>query len=210
MTGQPALLTLAVVMVAGPQIISATFLATSQRARSSSLSYILGVGLAVTINTTIVYYVARGAGAATKSQNTSSGNHVVDLVIIALLVVLLVHVYLNRKNMQPPKWMARLQTASPRFAFGLGFVLFLVMPTDIITEITAGMFQAARKAPWSHLLPFIGVTLFLVAIPLLLLFVLGHRATVVLPKVREWMTTSSWIVSEIVILLFLGITLSNL
>jgi high-affinity Fe2+/Pb2+ permease len=210
MNPEPAILPLALVMIAGPQIISATFLATSERARPASVAYITGVTLAVTLGVTIAYYVARAAGAATNTANTSSGNSTVDLLIIALLLVLLVRVYLHRAHMKPPKWMARLQTSSPRFALGLGFLLFVAMPTDIITEITVGTFQAAHKAPWWHNLIFIGVTVFIVAIPLLLVLALGRRANVVLPKVRDWMTSHSWVVSELVILLFLGITLSNL
>jgi hypothetical protein len=38
---------MAVVMVAGPQIVSAIFLATSEQARRSSIAYVIGVALAV-------------------------------------------------------------------------------------------------------------------------------------------------------------------
>ena len=54
------------------------------------------------------------------------------------------------------------------------------------------------------------MTLFLLALPSLLVFVLGARAKAFLPKVRDWMNTNSWIVSEIVIALFIGITISSI
>jgi hypothetical protein len=210
MTSEPAILPLAIVMIAGPQILSAVFLATSERARPSSIAYIAGVTAAVTLGVSIVFFVAKALGANTNSSDTSTGNSTVDWIVIGLLVVLLVRVFLNRANMQPPKWMARLQEATPKFALGLGFLLFILMPTDILTMITVGVFQAAHDAPWWHNLYFIGVTVLLVSIPLLLVLLLGKRADRVLPKVRDWMNDNSWVVSEAVILIFLAITASNL
>lgn len=210
MTSQQAILPLAIVMVAGPQILSSIFLATSETARKSSLAYVVGVGSAVTLGVTIAYFSARALGASTRSHQSSSGNSTVDLVIIALLLVLLIYVFLNRKNVKPPKWMGRLQTAQPRFALGLGFLLFIVMPTDVITMITVGSFQAAQKAPWWHNLYFIALTVFLIALPLLVVVAFGHRAQAALPKLRDWMSSNSWVVNELVIVLFLGITISNL
>ena len=210
MTSEPAILPLAVVMIAGPQILSAVFLATSERARASSLAYIAGVTGAVTVGVSLVFFVAKAAGANTNSSGTSSGNETVDWIIIGLLVALLVRVFLNRANMQPPKWMARLQSATPKFALGLGFLLFILMPTDILTMVTVGMFQAAHDAPWWHNLYFIGVTVLLISLPLLIVLLLGRRADRVLPKVRDWMNDHSWVVSEAVILIFLAITASNM
>jgi small neutral amino acid transporter SnatA (MarC family) len=43
-----AALPMAIVMVAGPQIISAIFLATSDQARRNSVTFLLGVALATT------------------------------------------------------------------------------------------------------------------------------------------------------------------
>ena len=39
---------------------------------------------------------------------------------------------------------------------------------------------------------------------------LGKRAAVLLPKVRDWMSANSWIVSELVIALFVGIEINSL
>jgi hypothetical protein len=40
-------------------------------------------------------------------------------------------------------------------------------------------------------------------------FRLGKRAETVLPRIRQWMNTNSWIVSEAVILFFLVMTLTS-
>jgi len=122
----------------------------------------------------------------------------------------MVYTFLKRKVSEPPKWMGRLQAATPRFAFTLGLLLLGIFPTDIVTSFSAGAHLAGRGAPWVDGLPFIGLTLLFLALPALLVVVLGHRAKVFLPKVREWMNTNSWIVSEVVIVFFIVITINSL
>jgi hypothetical protein len=84
------------------------------------------------------------------------------------------------------------------------------VPTDIITSVTVGAHLARDGDAWSNSLPFIGLTLLLLASPAILVLLLGRHAQVLLPKVRDWMNTNSWIVSELVILLFVGITINSL
>src|SRR5581483_7689273 len=71
MTNLLAIIPLALVMVTGPQIVSATLLATSENARRASLSYILGVASGTTLGVAIVYLVAKAAGASPRSSQTS-------------------------------------------------------------------------------------------------------------------------------------------
>jgi threonine/homoserine/homoserine lactone efflux protein len=85
-----------------------------------------------------------------------------------------------------------------------------VFPTDILTSVTVGTRLAREGDPWWHVLGFIAVTLLLLAIPAILVVVMGKRAQTFLPKVREWMNTNSWIVNEIVIALFIGIEINSL
>jgi Sap, sulfolipid-1-addressing protein len=93
----------------------------------------------------------------------------------------------------------QLQAATPRFALTLGLLLLGVFPGDLITSITVGAHPANKGVPWWHGLGFIVVTLLLLGLPVLLVLVLGQRAKAALPKVRNWMTANSWVVSEIVI-----------
>jgi threonine/homoserine/homoserine lactone efflux protein len=203
------ILPLAIVMVAGPQLVSAFLLATSDQARRNSLAYLAGVTLATVVGTTLVYVVAALFGLEGGSRKSSTAGPI-DYVIIALLVFLMVRVYIKRKETQPPKWMGRLATATPGFSFKLGFLLFLVMPTDVITMITVGTYLVRQDAPLWHAFPFIFLTVLLVAIPLLILLLMGRRAEVILPKTRQWMNTNSWVVSELVIAFFLVVTISGL
>jgi small neutral amino acid transporter SnatA (MarC family) len=50
-------LPLAFVMIAGPQIISATLLATGRDARRNSLAFLAGAALAVTAGALVAYWV---------------------------------------------------------------------------------------------------------------------------------------------------------
>ena len=106
--------------------------------------------------------------------------------------------------------MGRLQTADAGFSFRVGLLLFLAMPTDIITMFTVEASLTRHGQPWWHSLPFVLMTLLLVSLPLIDLLLLGKRGEDLLPKVRDWMTNNSWVISEIVIAFFLALTISSL
>jgi hypothetical protein len=53
------------------------------------------------------------------------------------------------------------------------------------------------------------LTALLIGFPLLVRPAMGHRAETTLPKVRNWMNTNSWVVSEIVIVFFLVLELKD-
>jgi threonine/homoserine/homoserine lactone efflux protein len=127
-----------------------------------------------------------------------------------LLVVAAVHVFVTRKTSEPPKWMGKLQTADARFSFRLGFLLLGVFPTDILTSVAVGSYLSSHDSPWWHCLPFLLVTLLLLALPTLLILAFGGRAQAFLPTVRDWMNTNSWVVSEIVLGFFVIVVVNSL
>jgi Sap, sulfolipid-1-addressing protein len=192
------------VMVAGPQILSAIFLATSENWRRNSAAYLAGAALSVTAIVTIAYFVGSGVSDAGASDDT------LDIVVLVLLVAAALRTFLGRKEAEPPKWMGRLQTANPKFSFRLGFLLLGVFPTDILTSWAVGTYLASHDDPWWHYLPFVGLTLLFLALPTILILVFGHRAQAFMPKVRDWMNTNSWIVSEVVIVFFIAIAANSL
>ena len=199
-----ALLPMAFVMIAGPQILSSIFLATSENWRRNCAAYVAGAALSITAIVTAAFFLSDGAANGGTSSDT------IYIVILVLLLAAMIHVYLKREESQPPEWMGKLQTAHPKFCFRLGFLLLGVFPTDILTSVAVGSYLAAEGDPWWHSLAFIGLTLFLLALPPLLLLAFGKRAEAFLPKARDWMNTNSWIVNEIVILLFVAITISSI
>ncbi len=204
------ILPLAFVMIAGPQIITAFFFATSPAWVKTSLAYVVGAAVSVTGFVSAAYWVGRGAKSAAGTSNTGTANTTMDWVVLALLVILIVRVYATRGTSQPPKWMGRLQGASPKLAFGLGLALLGVFPTDILTSITAGLHVARNDDPWWHCLGFVTLTLLFLALPALMVVLLGKRASAVLPRIRDWMNDNSWVVSEVVLVFFLLLTLHSL
>jgi len=73
-----------------------------------------------------------------------------------------------------------------------------------------GVKVARDGDPAWQLAGFVALTLFWVALPALLVLVMGKRAQEFLPKVRDWMNNNSWVVSEGVIALFVVIELKSL
>lgn len=198
------ILPLAFVMVAGPQILSAIFFATTQQWRPNTAAYILGAALSISIVVMAAFLLGIGASDAGAADET------IYYVILALLLYAMVHAYRTRKTAEPPKWMGKLQTATPKFCFVLGFLLLGVFPSDLITSISVGSFLSVQGDPWWHYLPFLALTLLFLATPGLMVLIMGKRAEAFLPKARDWMNANSWIVNELVLLLFVGLVISNI
>jgi Sap, sulfolipid-1-addressing protein len=197
------ILPMAIVMIAGPQILSAIFLATSEHWQRNTAAYLAGASLSITLVVSLAYLL----GGGTRLKGPSDTLYVIVLV---LLVAAAVHVFLTRKQAEPPKWMGKLETAGPRFSFRVGFLLLGVFPTDILTSIAVGAYLASHGDPWWHLLPFLALTLLLLALPALTVLAFGKRGQAFLPKARDWMNTNSWVVSELVIVFFIIITINSL
>jgi hypothetical protein len=198
------ILPLAIVMIAGPQILSAIFLATTERWRQNSFAYVTGAALSISIVVAVAYFASDGAAEQGASNDT------LYVVVLVLLLVAAVRTYLKREESEPPKWMGKLQQATPRFSFRLGFLLLGVFPTDIVTSVAVGAFLGGQGDPLWHYLPFLAVTLLILALPALTIVALGDRGQAFLPKARDWMNNNSWIVNEIVLGLFIALTIDNL
>jgi hypothetical protein len=197
-------LPLAFVMVAGPQILSSFFFATSDQWRSTSAAYVVGSALSISIIVTAAFLLAAGASDVGASDDT------LYYIILALLVFAIVHTFLTRKTAEPPKWMGKLQTATPKFSFLLGVALLGVFPSDLLTSLSVGSYLSTKGDPWWHYLGFLALTLLFLGLPALLVLIFGNRAETFLPKVRDWMNENSWIVNELVLLLFVAIVISNI
>jgi hypothetical protein len=198
-----SVLPLAFVMVAGPQIISAFFFATSEDWKRESAAYVVGAALSITLVVTVGFLLA------SRLDGGDDPDEGIDWAIVALLVFAMVHNFRKRGESEPPKWMGKLQTATPKLAFTLGFLLLGFFPSDIVTSLSVGAHLGNHGDPWWNALPFVALALLLLASPALGVALLGKRAEAFLPKVRDWMNANSWIVSEVVIVFFIAIVLSG-
>lgn len=197
-------LPLVFVMIAGPQILSPIFLATSENWRRNSAAYVAGGALSISLVVAVAYVVGAGAVGPGGSNATLSA-----IVLVALLFAM-VHTYRTRDESEPPRWMGALETATPRFSFRLGFLLMGFFPTDVLTSVAVGSYLAATGAPLTHAIPFVLLTLLVLSLPSLVLAAFGERAEAVLPTVRDWMDDHSWLVTEAVIVVFIAMSLNNL
>ena len=98
------ILPLAFVMMAGPQIITSFFLATSERWAANAGAYVAGAAIAVTILSTAAYVLGRWSGSGVSKHPTRK---VLDTVLLAVLVAVMAHVSRTRQQSQQPKWMIR-------------------------------------------------------------------------------------------------------
>ena len=198
------LLPLAFVMIAGPQILSAIFLATTENWQKNSAAFVAGAALSITAISSIGFVLSTGA------SDQGASNTTLDIIILVLLAGAALHTFLTRKQSKPPKWMGKLETIKPKGAFNLGFLLLGVFPTDILTSIAVGGYASTHGESWWHILSFVFLTLLLIALPSLAVLAFRQKAKDLLPKIRDWMNNNSWVVSEIVLALFILLTVNSL
>lgn len=203
-------LPLAIVMIAGPQIISSVFLSTSERWRANSTAYISGSALSISLVVVVAYLLGNSFGSGDGGLLGASARQLLYAIVLVLLLYAAVETYRKRSMSEPPEWMGELASATPQFSFRLGFLLLGFFPTNIVTSISVGTYLAADGAPVTDAAGFVLLTLFILALPLLGVFLLGKRAETALPEVRDWMNDNSWIISEAVIAIFVVLTLQNL
>lgn len=202
-------LPLAITMMAGPQIMSAIVFVTTGRPIRVSLAFLSGVLVAVLAGVGIARELAALLGNAipVSGDSHSSGTvgKAIQIALVCVLALLAVRNYLGRATAQPPKWLGTLLSATPATALKTGLLVVLAMPSDIVIMLTVGMNLEHHEAGFGAALPFIGVTLLVAALPLLLYGVFHKRAVTAMPAVRDWMNDHSWLVNIIVCLVFIAL-----
>jgi hypothetical protein len=187
-------------MVMGPQILTSIFLVTSQKPIKNSIAMLIGVVLAASLSICIWYGLSSAIGI---SPPSGSGPSTADYIVAGLLALAAIHTFRGRGEDSVPKWMTALQEAEPKRAFTLGFLLILLMPTDIIAVISTTHWIHNNDLSVVHGWPLVAGTTLLMALPILAYLLLGHRARDAMPGIRNWLTTNAWLVNLIVIVYFI-------
>jgi hypothetical protein len=128
-------------------------------------------------------------------------------VLVALLVGLAVKNYVRRESIEPSRWLGRLQSADQRMAFKTGLLVIWSMPGDSIVMLTVAANLQQNGVGFVAALPFIAATLLVAALPLLFYLLFHRGAQRLMPRVREWMNTHSWLVNIIVCIVFIALIL---
>jgi cytochrome c biogenesis protein CcdA len=197
-------------MMAGPQIMSAIIFVTHARAVRVSLAFIAGV----TIGVTLGVIAARGL-ASLLGDNTSLGDSsdegaagtIIQFALVALLIASATRNYVKRATIEPPKWLGALMEADEKKAFGLGFLLLTIFPSDAVVLLTVGANLEQNGNSVVDALPFIGLTILIAALPFLAYLLLRRRAMEAMPKVRDWMNSHSWLINIIACVIFIVLIL---
>ncbi|CDR15094.1 GAP family protein [Streptomyces iranensis] len=204
-------LPLAVTMMAGPQIVAAVVLVTTARPVRVCLAFLLGVAIATAAGVALARGIFALLGQAIAPGNPSDRGVaavVVQLVLVGLLALVAVKNVVKRRTVEPPKWLGSLMEAGPRKALTTGFLIILVMPSDIAVMLTVGANLEQHDAEWTAALPFVAATVLIAALPLLVYLLLGDRARHAMPRLREWLTTHSWVVNVAACLIFIVLILA--
>jgi uncharacterized membrane protein YidH (DUF202 family) len=193
-------------MNAGPQIMSAIIFVTAPKPLKLSAYFLAGVVIAVTAGLTITYTLASVLGNSTSlgdSSDSGSLGNIIQYVLVGLLVFLSIRSYVRRETIEPPRWLGAMQNAKPRTAFTTGLLLLSVFPSDLVILVTVGVNLAQNNASLLGAVPFIVATILIAALPVLSYLLVRRRAQRLMPKVRDWMNTNSWLVNIIVYVVFI-------
>jgi hypothetical protein len=206
-----AVLPLAITMNAGPQIMSALIFVTAQKPLKLSAYFLAGVVIAVSVGVTLTFSLAsvlgNGLPLGDSSDSGSLGN-IIQYVLVGLLVFASIRSYLTRATSEPPRWLGALQNAKPTTAFTTGLLLLSVFPSDLVVLMTVGVNLAQSNSSLLSALPFVVATILIAALPLLSYLLFRRRAERLMPKVRDWMNTNSWLVNIIVYIVFILLILA--
>ena len=201
-----AILSLAITMMAGPQIMSAIIFVTTPKPLRTAGAFVLGVAIAATVGVLIALGIAsllsNGVSLGDSSDKGSTGS-IIQYLLVGALAALAVKNYLGRETVEPPRWLGTLMSADPKQALKTGLLVILLMPSDIIIMLTVGVNLAQNNLGLVAALPFIGATVLIAALPLLLYLLFQRRAQRLMPKVRDWMNSNSWLVNIIVCVVFI-------
>jgi hypothetical protein len=200
------ILPLAITMMAGPQIMSAIIFVTAPKPLKLSASFLTAVAIAATVGVAIFLALGNNFSLGDSNDNSSAGN-IIQYLLVGLLVFLALMNYVRRETIEPPKWLGTLQNAGPGTAFKTGLLLISLMPSDLIIMMTVGTNLAQNNASLLAALPFLAATVLVAALPVLFYLLFHRRAQEVMPKVRNWMNTHSWLVNIIVYIVFIALIL---
>ncbi|GDY51423.1 hypothetical protein SVIO_020460 [Streptomyces violaceusniger] len=198
-------------MMAGPQIVAAVVLVTTARPVRVCLGFLLGVAIATVAGVVLargIFALLGQAFAPGSSSDRGVAAVIVQLVLVGLLALVAVKNVVKRRTVEPPKWLGSLMEASPRKALMTGLLIILLMPSDIAVMLAVGANLEQHGAGWTAALPFVAATVFIAALPLLLYLVFGDRARRAMPRLREWLTTHSWVVNAAACLIFIVLILA--
>jgi hypothetical protein len=140
-------------------------------------------------------------------SNEGSIGKLIQYVLVGLLVVMAVKNYVRRESVEPPRWLGALQRADWQMALKTGVLVIGLMPGDLIVMLTVATNLVQNDVGLVAALPFILATVLVAALPLLIYLLFQRRAQRLIPRVRDWMNTQTWLLNIIVCGVFIVLIL---
>lgn len=190
-------------------IIAVILMLFSKQARSTSVGFLIGWFLGVTVVLMLVVLIANPAQQATGSEESL----LYAIVHLVLGLFLLFVAYRDwKKRPKPgevpemPKWMSSIDSFTAGKALGMGVLLSGLNPKNLALILSAGVAIAAAGLTSSEtiivLVIFIVIACISVATPVIAYLVLGEKAESTLNSWKVWLIQNNAAVMTVVFLLF--------
>jgi hypothetical protein len=200
------LLPLAVAIAISPlPIIAAILMLLSPRAKANSLSFLLGWTVGILAGVVVFLLVS-----ALIPESDSGPSPVVGVIKIALGALLL-FVGLRQWSKRPregvtpemPKWMTAINSMTAVKSGGLGFVLAVVNPKNLMMEISAGVTLGAADLSVGEnvgvIAIFLVIAIITIAVPVIGALIAGTRMAPLLNAMREWLVANNSVVMTVLL-----------
>jgi threonine/homoserine/homoserine lactone efflux protein len=190
-------------------IVAVILMLFSKNARSTSLGFLIGWFLGVTIVASVVVFASNPAQQATGGEDSP----LTAIIHLALGLLLLFLAYRDwRKRPKPgeevamPKWMSSIDSMTTGKALVLGALLSGVNPKNLALIVGAGVAIASAGLTSTQtiiiLIIFILLCCVTVAAPVVIYLVMGDKATPTLNSWKAWLVHNNAVVMMVILFLF--------
>jgi threonine/homoserine/homoserine lactone efflux protein len=190
------------VMLSPLPIVGVILMLLSTKAKVNGPMFLIGwlAGLAIVVGGVVAFVDPDRLNQSSGGPSTLSG--VLHLALGVLLLLLAVKQLKGRpkkgEDPEMPKWMAKMQDASPIFAFGMGAFLSGLNPKNLIFDIAAAASIVAADLSSSQQIVAVVVFMILasltIGIPVIWYLVAGESAKAKLDTLRGYLVQYNWVI----------------
>jgi len=190
-------------------IVAVILMLFSKNARGTSLGFLLGWILGLSVVSVAVVLIANPAEQATGGTASPLGASV-HLLLAVLFFFLAYRNWTKRpkpgEQAEMPKWMGGIDSMTPGKALGLGVVLSGVNPKNLALAVSAGVVIASAGLNSTQtimaLVIFIVLGSITVAAPVIVALVLGDKAAPTLNSWKAWLIQNNATVMMVLFVVF--------
>jgi hypothetical protein len=172
-----------------PAVAAVIALGRGPQVRSRVFAFVLAAAIVTYASGTLMLFVLTDLGAAGPGHQTPSA--ALDLALGVLLIALAIRLHRKQRDPAKPNGSSKIERhlQSRRLAFVLGVTLY-VLPSPIYIGAVKAIVDA-KLSTGSELLALaatVAVMLWMIELPMLMLFLVPHRASIALERINVWFT----------------------